>query len=75
MAPFLGASQPEEYMTYADELDSMAGEIYRYMNFNEIQSFQALPMTGKKLRQRLLKKSLDPNFRPKKHPTGCFFYT
>ena len=36
----------EEYMSYADELDSMAGEIYRYMNFNEIQSFQALADDG-----------------------------
>ena len=30
-------------------------------------------MTGKKLRQRLLKKSLDPELSNKKHPTGCFF--
>ena len=62
-------------MTYADELDSMAGEIYRYMNFNEIQSFQALPETGKKLQQRLLKKSLDLKLRNKEHPSGCFFYS
>ena len=61
-------------MTYADELDSMAGEIYRYMNFNEIQSFQALADDGQKLRQRLLKKSLDP-ISPKKAPYWVLFYT
>ena len=30
----------EEYMEYADKLDTMASDIYRYLNFNEIQSFQ-----------------------------------
>ncbi|PAU87458.1 bifunctional aconitate hydratase 2/2-methylisocitrate dehydratase [Pseudomonas sp. WN033] len=30
----------EEYMSYAAEIDSMAGDIYRYMNFNEIESYQ-----------------------------------
>jgi len=45
---------PEEYMTYADELDSMAGDIYRYMNFNEIQSFQALADDGKKIAATLI---------------------
>ncbi|WP_027709647.1 bifunctional aconitate hydratase 2/2-methylisocitrate dehydratase [Zooshikella ganghwensis] len=30
----------DEYMSYAKNLDSMAGDIYRYMNFNEIESFQ-----------------------------------
>ena len=45
---------PEEYMSYADELDSMAGEIYRYMNFNEIQSFQALADDGKKIAAMLI---------------------
>ena len=27
-------------MSYAAEIDSMAGDIYRYMNFNEIESYQ-----------------------------------
>jgi len=45
---------PEEYMTYADELDSMAGDIYRYMNFNEIQSFQALADDGQKIAATLI---------------------
>ena len=46
----------EEYMSYADELDSMAGEIYRYMNFNEIQSFQALADDGQKIAATLIEK-------------------
>ena len=29
-----------EYMTYAQHLDSMAGEIYRYMNFDRMESYQ-----------------------------------
>ena len=45
---------PDEYMTYADKLDSMAAEIYRYMNFNEIQSFQALADDGQRIAARLI---------------------
>ncbi|MDA0928931.1 MAG: bifunctional aconitate hydratase 2/2-methylisocitrate dehydratase [Proteobacteria bacterium] len=30
----------EQYMEYMKSLDTMKGEIYRYLNFNEIQSFQ-----------------------------------
>lgn len=30
----------EEYMAYARELDAMAPELYRYLNFNEIENFQ-----------------------------------
>jgi len=30
----------EEYMTYMQSLDTMQGDIYRYLNFNEIASFQ-----------------------------------
>ncbi len=29
----------EDYMSYASELDTMAGEIYRYLNFHEVASF------------------------------------
>lgn len=39
----------EEYMTYAADLNSMSSEIYRYMNFNEIASYQkaaaSIPVT------------------------------
>lgn len=31
---------PEEYLEYAKDLDTMADEIYRYLNFHEIESFQ-----------------------------------
>lgn len=31
---------PEEYMEYTKNLDSMSAEIYRYMNFDQIESFQ-----------------------------------
>jgi aconitate hydratase 2/2-methylisocitrate dehydratase len=30
----------EEYMKYAADLDMMADDIYRYLNFNEIESYQ-----------------------------------
>ncbi len=29
----------EEYMAFMDSLNTMSGEIYRYLNFNEIESF------------------------------------
>ena len=45
---------PEEYMAYANDLDSMSAEIYRYMNFNEIQSFQALAEDGQKIAATLI---------------------
>jgi aconitate hydratase 2/2-methylisocitrate dehydratase len=31
---------PEEYQGYMGEFDAMAGEIYRYMNFHEIEEYQ-----------------------------------
>ncbi len=40
---------PAEYMEYAKNLDAMSDEIYRYMNFNEIASFQAKHDEGKKI--------------------------
>ncbi len=30
----------EEYMSYAADLDTMSDEIYRYLNFNELEDFQ-----------------------------------
>jgi aconitate hydratase 2/2-methylisocitrate dehydratase len=32
---------PAEYMEYANNLNTMAADIYRYLNFNEIASFQS----------------------------------
>jgi aconitate hydratase 2 / 2-methylisocitrate dehydratase len=29
----------EEYLTYAKELDAMAGDVYRYLNFDQIESY------------------------------------
>ncbi|MEM0952514.1 MAG: bifunctional aconitate hydratase 2/2-methylisocitrate dehydratase [Pseudomonadota bacterium] len=40
---------PEEYLKYAAELDSMAGEIYRYMNFDQIAEFQKRADDGKRI--------------------------
>lgn len=31
----------EEYMEYVSDLDTMAEEVYRYLNFNEIEEFQS----------------------------------
>ncbi|MEE4660733.1 MAG: bifunctional aconitate hydratase 2/2-methylisocitrate dehydratase [Halieaceae bacterium] len=40
---------PEEYMKYAAELNSMAGDIYRYMNFDQIAEFQKRADDGKRI--------------------------
>ena len=44
----------EEYLGFADKLDSMSAEIYRYMNFDEIQSFQALADDGSRIAATLI---------------------
>ena len=36
-----------EYMEYASKIDSMSSEIYRYMNFDQIASFQKSAEKGK----------------------------
>ncbi|WP_461517460.1 bifunctional aconitate hydratase 2/2-methylisocitrate dehydratase [Porticoccus sp.] len=38
---------PAEYMEYASKLDSMSSEIYRYMNFDQIASYQKAADEGK----------------------------
>ena len=38
---------PDEYMEYASKIDSMASEVYRYMNFDQIESFQKSAEQGK----------------------------
>ena len=40
---------PAEYMEYARNLDSMAAEIYRYMNFDQILEFQKSADEGKRI--------------------------
>ncbi len=36
----------EEYMQYASQLDTMAEDIYRYLNFDEIESYQQAAKLG-----------------------------
>ncbi|MGK0440683.1 MAG: aconitate hydratase 2/2-methylisocitrate dehydratase [Pseudohongiellaceae bacterium] len=40
---------PAEYMEYAKNLDAMSADIYRYLNFDQIASFQASAEEGKKI--------------------------
>ncbi|MDG0970089.1 MAG: bifunctional aconitate hydratase 2/2-methylisocitrate dehydratase [Porticoccaceae bacterium] len=37
----------EEYMIYAEKIDAMSSEIYKYMNFDQIASFQKSAERGK----------------------------
>ncbi|MCR8924324.1 bifunctional aconitate hydratase 2/2-methylisocitrate dehydratase [Dasania sp. GY-MA-18] len=39
----------EEYMEYAQNLNAMSAEIYRYLNFDEIAEFQASAEKGKQI--------------------------
>jgi|TARA_B110000967_G_scaffold85675_1_gene88180 aconitate hydratase 2/2-methylisocitrate dehydratase len=38
---------PAEYLKYASKIDSMSDEIYPYMNFDQIESFQRSAEQGK----------------------------
>ncbi len=40
---------PEEYLEYAKGIDAVAGDIYRYLNFNEIKDFQLRHDEGKRI--------------------------
>tara|TARA_R110000823_G_scaffold132777_10_gene261373 strand:- start:25055 stop:27670 length:2616 start_codon:yes stop_codon:yes gene_type:complete len=40
---------PAEYMEYAEKIDSMADEIYRYMNFDQIIEFQKSAEEGSRI--------------------------
>ncbi|HSX51782.1 MAG TPA: bifunctional aconitate hydratase 2/2-methylisocitrate dehydratase [Cellvibrio sp.] len=40
---------PEEYLSYAQKIDSMSADIYRYLNFNEIESYQNAANEGKRI--------------------------
>ncbi|RYZ85065.1 MAG: aconitate hydratase B, partial [Moraxellaceae bacterium] len=40
---------PEEYLNYANKINSMGSEIYRYLNFNEIESYQHAADEGKRI--------------------------
>jgi aconitate hydratase 2/2-methylisocitrate dehydratase len=39
--------RPAEYLKYVSKIDSMSDEIYRYMNFDQIESFQRSAEQGK----------------------------
>ena len=39
----------EEYMEYAKNIDAMSADIYRYMNFDQIDSFQKAANDGKRI--------------------------
>ena len=40
---------PEEYQQYASKIDSMAENIYRYMNFDQVVAFQKLAKDGERV--------------------------
>ncbi len=40
---------PSEYQEYASKIDSMAEEIYRYMNFDQVVAFQKLAEDGERI--------------------------
>ncbi len=40
---------PEEYQQYASKIDSMAENIYRYMNFDQVVAFQKLAKDGERI--------------------------
>ena len=40
---------PAEYLEYAVKIDSMADEIYRYMNFDRVLAFQKLAADGQRI--------------------------
>ncbi|QEY15341.1 bifunctional aconitate hydratase 2/2-methylisocitrate dehydratase [Cellvibrio sp. KY-GH-1] len=40
---------PEEYLSYAQKIDSMSADIYRYLNFNEIEAYQDAANEGKRI--------------------------
>ena len=44
----------EEYLEYAKTIDSMSAEIYRYMNFDQIASFQKSAEDGKRIAADLI---------------------
>ncbi|WP_426417499.1 bifunctional aconitate hydratase 2/2-methylisocitrate dehydratase [Aestuariirhabdus sp. LZHN29] len=40
---------PAEYMDYAKNLDSMSADVYRYLNFNEMESYQKAADEGQRI--------------------------
>ena len=44
----------EEYMGYATKIDTMAPEIYRYLNFDQMPAFVESATRGKEVALRLI---------------------
>ena len=44
----------EEYLEYAKNIDAMANDIYRYMNFDQIESFQKAAEDGKRIAAQVI---------------------
>jgi aconitate hydratase 2/2-methylisocitrate dehydratase len=44
----------EEYLEYAKSLDSMSSDIYRYMNFDQIEAFQKSAADGKRIAAQVI---------------------
>lgn len=44
----------EEYMEYAMKIDSMSEEIFQYMNFDQIEAFQAAASEGKEIAVKII---------------------
>ncbi|MCP5091164.1 MAG: hypothetical protein GY949_09600, partial [Gammaproteobacteria bacterium] len=36
----------DEYMQYADDINTMADDVYRYLNFNEMENYTAAANTA-----------------------------
>ncbi len=45
---------PQEYLQYAQQIDSMAPEIYNYLNFDQVPEFLAAAETGKSLAREIV---------------------
>ncbi|MCG8487739.1 MAG: hypothetical protein MI756_09760 [Chromatiales bacterium] len=47
-------STVEEYMAYAKKIDSMAPEIYKYLNFDKMDEYVASAKRGQEIAAKLI---------------------
>ena len=40
---------PQEYLEFMEEINTMGKDVYRYLNFNEIESFQKAANDGRRI--------------------------
>ena len=45
---------PEEYLSYATQIDSMAAEIYNYLNFDQVPEFLKAAEEGRSLAKEIV---------------------